>query len=126
MSARKILLVDDDAGVNYLNRFLLESAGIGAEIQVAQNGQEALDILEKDGVCPDVIFLDVNMPVMDGFEFLQELKQRTALYNTARIYVITSSLRETDRETALSFECVKGYLEKPLSEEMINKIFAVS
>ena len=126
MANLKILLVDDDGGVNYLNRFLLEQSGRETEIQIAENGREALAISEKNGVCPDVIVLDVNMPVMDGFEFLQVLKETTPYYNTATVYVNTSSLRESDKETALSFTCVKGYFEKPLSEGIIKKIFNIS
>lgn len=96
------------------------------EIQVAENGQEALAIIEKNGSCPDVIFVDVNMPVMDGFEFLQALKEKTPYYNTAKVFVITSSLRDSDRETALSFACVKGYIEKPLNEEVVAGIFNIN
>lgn len=117
-----VLLVDDDDGVTFLNRFLLESSGHDLVIQTAINGSEALKIIEQAGACPDIILLDVNMPVMDGFEFLQALSERQVYFETANVYMLTSSLRETDRQTAAKFSCVKRYLEKPLTEEMVKEL----
>jgi CheY-like chemotaxis protein len=122
MSARKFLLVDDDPGVTFLNRYLLENSGTECLIDVAENGQEALAHIEKNG-CPDIIVLDVNMPVMDGFDFLQEFKKKGVCAGT-QVFVLTSSLRDTDRETALSFECVKAYLEKPLNDELVTLLLS--
>jgi len=117
-----VLLVDDDDGVTFLNRFLLESSGHDLVIQTAINGSEALKIIEQAGACPDIILLDVNMPVMDGFEFLQALSERQVYFKTANVYMLTSSLRETDRQAAAKFSCVKRYLEKPLTEEMVKEL----
>lgn len=123
MSPVTVLLVDDDEGVTFLNRFLLESSGQNLIIQTAINGSEALKIIEQAGACPDIILLDVNMPVMDGFEFLQALSEKPQYYNHATVYMLTSSLRETDRDAAQKFSCVKKYLEKPLTEEMVKALF---
>lgn len=123
MNPVTVLLVDDDEGVTFLNRFLLESSGRNFTIQTAINGSEALSMIEQAGTCPDIIFLDVNMPVMDGFEFLQELSERPDYYNRATVYMLTSSLRETDREAAQKFSCVKKYLEKPLTEKIVKELF---
>ncbi len=122
MNPVTVLLVDDDEGVNFLNRFLLESSGRDFVIQTAINGSEALKIIEQAGACPDIILLDVNMPVMDGFEFLQALSERPVYYDQANVYMLTSSLRETDRQAATKFSCVKRYLEKPLTQEMVKEL----
>lgn len=69
------MLVDDDDSTNYLHKIIIEEMRITEQISIARNGQEALDKISdhiKDDQCLDLIFLDINMPVMDGFEFLQE------------------------------------------------------
>jgi CheY-like chemotaxis protein len=63
------------------------------------------------------------MPVLDGFGFLKRLKAAGKCYDKTKVYMLTSSLRESDREQAMSYDCVVDYLEKPLTEEAINKIF---
>src|ERR1700750_2590044 len=79
-----VLLIDDDEPTNFLNKMTLEQAGCTRIIRVAQSGQEALDYLRNCGPadgddpsepCPDLIFLDINMPAMDGWEFLRRYKQ---------------------------------------------------
>src|SRR5688572_10056858 len=79
-----VLLVDDDDTTNYLNKRLLTDMKVAKEILVLKNGREALDYLSKacdsqlDGAlkCPDLIFLDIKMPMMDGFEFLEEYQRK--------------------------------------------------
>ena len=74
-----VLLVEDDRITNFLNERLLRKLNITESIKVATNGEEALQYLEKTEASgkplPDLIFLDINMPVMDGLEFLQEVQQ---------------------------------------------------
>ena len=119
-----ILLVDDDAAVNFLNKFLLTDSGISASISVTTNGLEALNSIKESRRCPDVIFLDINMPVMDGLGFLEAFKEYPEYYPQAKVYILTSSLRESDKDKASSYACVADYLEKPLTAEMIEKIFS--
>jgi len=81
-----VLLVDDDEPTNFLNRIILEEAGCAERIEVAQSGQAALSYLQKAGEHgpggvvypnPSLIFLDINMPAMDGWEFLSRYKTLT-------------------------------------------------
>jgi CheY-like chemotaxis protein len=118
-----ILLVDDDSGVNFLNKFLLNVAKVASSIRIAVNGREAMDMLVQSPPCPDIIFLDLNMPVMDGFEFLEHFKKHGDCYNHTQVYILSSSIRDADRIRAAEFSCVAGYLEKPLSEDTIKTIF---
>ena len=123
MDAKNILLVDDDAGVNFLNKFLLTDSRVAASISVAVNGLQAIKMITESDQCPDVIFLDINMPMMDGFEFLDAFKKNLSCYEHTRVYMLTSSLRDSDRAKAATYSCVIDYLEKPLTEEVIKKIF---
>jgi len=122
MAEIKVLLVDDDRAINFLNQIILKDSGLNCTVDVALNGSEALSVIKDKDVCPDVILLDINMPVMDGFEFLENLKEMGTCYNTTRVYMLTSSLRDSDREEALAFDCVKSYLEKPLTAQMVANI----
>jgi CheY-like chemotaxis protein len=121
---KKILLVDDDKAVNFINRLVLQENDINCNIVEATDGQQALDHLEAHDECPDVIFLDINMPGMDGFEFLSALKNRDKCCNHSNIFMLTSSIREEDKARALSSGLVKGYFDKPLSNAHIKQILA--
>ena len=76
-----ILLVDDDEPTNFLNQMVIEELDIAEQIRVAQNGQEALTYLKKTGIgdenfpLPDLILLDINMPAMNGWEFLERYRK---------------------------------------------------
>lgn len=121
------LLVDDDQTTNYLNKLLLVRMDVADTLLVARNGQEALDLLQtrcKDisAAYPMLILLDVKMPVMDGFAFLEAyeqlpLEQRQAIV----IVMLTTSLhpRDLDRVERLN---VAGFLNKPLTKEKIYDI----
>ncbi len=123
MSTRNILLVDDDEAAIFLNRYMLQSSDVKGTITVAQHGKHALEIIDAASAWPDIIFLDVNMPVMNGFEFLNALKEREECYKNIHVYMLSSSLRESDKEQAFAHPCVKKYLEKPLTAEMIKEVF---
>ncbi|HYC86617.1 MAG TPA: response regulator [Chryseosolibacter sp.] len=117
-----VLLVDDDQVFNILNRKILESLGI-TEVDVATNGAEALLLFNEyfSGTRPrpDLILLDINMPVMDGFGFLEAFnKMPFANKDKVKIVIVTSSLdpRELSRANAMGIEHV---LTKPISKEQL-------
>jgi CheY-like chemotaxis protein len=126
-----ILLIDDDEPTNFLNRMTLEQAGCADHIQVVQSGQEALDFLVRRGKfqgitdCPhpDLIFLDVNMPAMDGWEFLDQY-QRLRPEQKAPIVMImlTTSLNPDDEARARAIPEVSGFENKPLRIERVKQI----
>lgn len=123
---KNILLVDDDKIFNFLSEKTITSLGLANEITFAANGRQALDILDrcKKGQMqmPDIIFLDLDMPVMNGYEFLEEFA-KTDLPNKSAItiVVLTSSAdpRDIDRTKELG---IRYYYNKPLSRDEIKKL----
>lgn len=121
------LLVDDDQTTNYLNQLLLNRLAVTDNILVALNGQEALDLLvvhcqEATAVCPALILLDVKMPVMDGFAFLEAYEQLPLLQKNAIIIVmLTTSLHPQDMNRIQQLN-IAGFLNKPLTESKINDV----
>ena len=123
------LLVDDDQTTNYLNRMLLERLRVTDKLLVALNGQEALNLVQEHcqhatPECPALILLDVKMPVMDGFQFLEayaHLEHLAGLKAAIIIVMLTTSLHPQDVERVQRFN-IAGFLNKPLTEEKINGI----
>lgn len=116
----KVLLVDDDKINNYINLRLIRRIGLSEEIIVTNNGQEAITYLQKceKNELPNLILLDINMPVMDGFEFLEEFEKLE--FNTVEkplIVVLTTSTNTNDIKKVESSPTAAGYINKPLTEE---------
>ncbi len=128
-----VLLVDDDDTTNYLNKRLLKEMKVASEVKTLNNGQEALDYLhkacgsEKDPAypCPDLIFLDIKMPVMDGFSFLDEY-QKGGLDNEGHVIVLmlTSSASFYDLQRLKNYNKVKKHYSKALTKYDVKEIMA--
>lgn len=122
------LLVDDDDTTNFLNQALLKRMGITDTVLVAGNGQVALDLLQAHCVpaasptCPALILLDMKMPLMNGFEFLQAYTQRPSTENPAVVIImLTTSLNPKDVEQMQGLP-ISGYLTKPLTRDKISQL----
>ena len=124
MKPEILLLVDDDVAFNFLNRILITSAGLDWEINECLDGSNALNHIKASEKCPDIILLDINMPVMDGFEFLEEFEQTEKCTKQTKVFILTSSSQEEDRSAAFKYPCVKGYFDKPLTMEHIHEIIS--
>mgnify|MGYP000399458780 CR=1 FL=1 len=119
-----ILLVDDNEEDNYFHKIIINQMEITNSIQFAYNGLEALEFLKKENqVIPELIFLDINMPKMNGWEFLEEYKHlNPAQKARITIVLLTTSGNPDDIRKAKEIEDVIGYKTKPLSEEMLTEI----
>lgn len=121
-----VLVVDDDKNWCFISQIILRKAGFTKEAMTANNGLEALNLLQEMAArgekLPELIFLDIMMPVMDGFAFLDELSEKADLdLSNTRIYMCTSSILPKDRERAFLYP-VSGFITKPLSPEILADI----
>ncbi|MCW7500433.1 response regulator [Leptospira soteropolitanensis] len=116
-----VYLVEDDVITTFLIKTLMEKFSFTDEIQGFQNGEEALNALLSGSHDPDMLFLDLNMPVMDGWEFLKAISKHPK-YEKLPIYILTSSIDPTDKARSAEFPNVKGYLVKPLSLKDLQSI----
>ena len=126
-----ILLVDDDEINNFISIKLIKKALIYTEINACLDGSyaisELLAIQEKNpDDLPDYILLDINMPIMNGWEFLDEYK-RLGIdpLGKSKIYIISSSVFSNDINKAKSYDLVKDFISKPLNVDKIRELFAV-
>ncbi len=124
---KRILIVDDDAICNFLMAKLLEKTGEKNEIHSALNGEEALQAINQSWQTlhrlPDLIFLDLNMPLMDGFGFLEVYNTLNFDGKKSLIVVVTSSSDEKDMERARQLG-ISHYLTKPLSVHQVQEILS--
>jgi len=124
MELKNVLLIDDDEGFNFLNRIILSDNKVTCNVHEAMHGRAALDYLETSMVCPEVILLDINMPVMDGFEFLEQFEKYGRCLKNTHVFMLTSSGRDADKLKSLNNKHVKGFFNKPLDNTHIQQILA--
>ncbi|MDH7448132.1 response regulator [Aquimarina sp. 2201CG14-23] len=118
----KVLLVDDSEATIFFNKTILSKTGHVDEILVAKNGLEALEII-KSGVIPEIIFLDINMPVMNGWEFLSEFQKLESKFKKTNIFLMLGSvLPAEDKAKADLIPEIKGYKGKMLSRVVMDTI----
>lgn len=123
------LLIEDDDIATFVCKIALDKVAFAENIVSFKNGQEALTYLTslKDEEMPEVIFLDLNMPVMNGWEFLAEfetIKPRKGFMPL--IYMMTMSVDPADTERLLEHPHLKGFIPKPLKAESLEKEFEMS
>ena len=131
-----VLLIDDDETTNYINKLTITRAGIAGELLVSLNGKEAIELIQSrcelseasgENCVPDLILLDINMPIMDGFGFLDALSKMEAMQNhEVVIAVLTTSANPRDLERVKAAG-ITELLNKPLTRDallqLINKYF---
>jgi CheY-like chemotaxis protein len=125
-----VLVIDDDEPTNFFTRMILEESGCTNHIKVMQSGQEALDYLAKSEQAgcdasrypsPDLIFLDINMPAMDGWEFLVEYRNLNVA-DKIIVVMLTTSLFPEDKLKAEEMPEISGFENKPLTAEKLHKV----
>ena len=131
MKFNNVFVVDDDKIFHFIIKKLLLNNNINVSPSFFENGLEAIEgiknKLENGENPPDLILLDINMPVLDGWQFLEEFKSlKKFLKEEISIYIISSSDNVVDRNKAKEFkDDIKNYYLKPMTIESLNSIFAI-
>ncbi|NRR92644.1 response regulator [Winogradskyella undariae] len=124
-----ICVIDDDDIYQFTITKILESIKLSKKILLFSDGEEALDFmvnnLYNDDVLPDVIFLDINMPIMDGFQFMEEYVEiKHKLNKKIVIYMVSSSVDPVDIAKAKEISDVSDYIIKPIKAGQLRTIMA--
>lgn len=133
MAAKKyqtVMLIDDNEIDNLINQKMIEAADIAENIYTHTGAKSAIEFLRNmeklpsaPQILPEIIFLDIDMPLMDGFQFLDEFEKLTeATKKMCKIVMLTSSINPQDINRSKKYNNVKLFLNKPLSNESIQKV----
>ncbi len=123
------MLIDDDELTNYVNEVIVEEADCTDKLVTVDSGQDALGYLnsvtKQEAPRPDLILLDVNMPAMNGWEFLEEYKRlgHELLQHTV-VVMLTTSFNPEDEEMAKSIGEISDFKNKPLTVDLLQDIIS--
>ncbi len=124
-----VWLIDDDAATNFLHSLLIEESGMAEHIKVIESASTALDYLTGKGhsngetqSLPDLLFLDINMPLMNGWEFLDEFQKLSKAKPQNIIIMLTASPNPDDEFKAKEYTQVTEFRKKPLTPQMLDEI----
>ena len=126
---KDIFLIDDDALVNFLNQEIIKDSHPDKKVRSFESATEAIEVIKEmlntsDSKLPQLILLDINMPVMDGWEFLDIFDQLPEnKTKDCKIIMHTSSIDPRDIEKAKTYKAVVDYMTKPLNLQSLSKIF---
>jgi CheY-like chemotaxis protein len=116
------LLIDDNYIDNFVTRKILEVSNFAETIVIVRTATEAIDSLRNGTIKPDVIFLDVRMPLMSGFEFLDEYAKINIDKNNIKIYMLSSSLDPQDMRKSTDNKYITQFLHKPLTIKDLEEL----
>lgn len=127
MSRKKLTLIEDDDVIVYLTQKLIRESNEVELLNVLKNGRKALDYFIENSaspdLLPDLIFLDLSMPILDGWQFLEEFDRiRSTIKKPIQLYITTSSISPKDLTKAEDYSFISDFVIKPISLENFNRI----
>lgn len=124
---KSVLIIDNDPIYRTISQKIIEKLDLAETIFVEKNGYTAIQflsqVIENNSELPKIIFLDIEMPVMNGWEFMDEYcKFEKSLLTEIEIYIVSSSISQVDKDKANTFSEIKGFISKPLTIETLKNI----
>lgn len=121
----RFILIDDNEADNVFHEIMIRRAGFTGEVLIFDNGLDALDFMRQDQLhLPTCIFLDINMPMLDGFEVAIQATPLLEGRDTTVLVMLTSSGSTQDRERAAQIPVISGYVTKPLAAALVRDMLA--
>lgn len=122
---KTVMLIDDNSPTNFIHKKIVTKVKPNADIFVFEKAREALLNLKTTDLPPEIIFLDINMPGMDGWEFLKEYEKLEASKKQSIIIVmLTTSLNPEDETKAKNYSSINAFEHKPLTKEKLEDMFS--
>lgn len=126
-----VMIVDDNDTDNFISKRIIEITKFADEVIIQNSGKSALEYLEENELnlekLPELIFLDINMPIVDGFVFLYEFEKFSpALKNKCKVIILSSSDNKRDIDKIVNNDHVIKFITKPLTEKALKEIKSIS
>lgn len=119
-----IYLIDDNEIMNFINARLIKLICPEAQVFTFINGWEAIAHIDSQDSAPAMIFVDIEMPIMNGWDFLDVYQKKFSKHwADTSVYMLSSSVSEADRQKALNYDCVRDYYSKPITAEIFESLF---
>jgi len=130
MTIHEIILVDDDEIVRYLTKRVIESTNLVEVVKVFSNATDAIAFLKNNagnlGNLPEIILLDINMPIIDGWGFIEEyIKLKPKLGQKMALFLLSSSICPADLKRAKNLSDVSDYIVKPMSADKLQRVIKI-
>lgn len=124
---KSVLIIDNDPIYRTISHKIIEKLDLAETIFVEKNGYTAIqfltNVIENNSPLPQIILLDIEMPVMNGWEFMDEYcKFENTLLAGIEIYIVSSSISQVDKDKANTYSEIKGFISKPLTIETLKSI----
>ena len=125
-----VMLIDDSEIDNFINQKMIEGCNIADRIYIHTSSKSALEFLKNierttdvsKNLIPEIIFLDINMPIMDGFQFLAEFDKLSDAFKSVKVVMLTTSINPSDIERSSKNKYIIKYINKPLKQDILNSL----
>ena len=124
---KKLIFIDDNQLDHFILKRVLNKYNLAYEVNCTADAEEVIGFLKQNQndkeKLPDIILLDIYMPLVNGWQFLEKVQQMQPFLNKPlRIYILSSSINPRDIQRAKQFSCVKSFIFKPITKEMLEKL----